>query len=65
MSWREKHAALLVWLTPRRRRWIGGGLIAVWAVGLFVHPGQYLIYLVIAASVILTGAGSPASAGKH
>ncbi|PYB79877.1 hypothetical protein DFS21_10992 [Pseudomonas sp. 2848] len=65
MGLRERHAALLKWLTPRRRCQIGGGLAAVWVAGLLVHPGQYLTYIVIVASVILTGAWSPASQGKR
>lgn len=65
MGLRERHAALLEWLTPRRRRQIGGGLAGVWVVGVLVHPGQYLTYIVIFASVIMMGAWSPASPDKH
>ena len=45
MGFKERHKAFQQWFTPRRRRRAGGTLLAIWAVGIFVYPGQYWIYI--------------------
>lgn len=55
MGLRERHNAWQRWLTPRRRRRIGGTVMAAWAVGVVVHPGQYLLYVAVTGVIILMG----------
>ncbi|HDS1695991.1 MULTISPECIES: hypothetical protein [Pseudomonas] len=45
MKLREGHKAFQEWFTPRRRRRAGGILLAIWAVGIFIYPGQHWIYV--------------------
>lgn len=65
MGLRERHKAFLEWLTPRRRRRIGGALMVVWALGAVLHPGQYLLYIGIVGIIILGGGLSPGLSGKR
>lgn len=47
MKLRERHKAFQEWFTPRRRRRAGGTLLAIWAVGIFIYPGQHWIYVLV------------------
>lgn len=47
MKLRERHKAFQEWFTSRRRRRAGGTLLAIWAVGIFIYPGQHWIYVLV------------------
>jgi hypothetical protein len=47
MAWRKKLETFQKRFTPRHRRIVGGAVTAVWAIGVVVHPGQYLLALSI------------------
>lgn len=38
MALRQSRAAFKEWFIPKRRRWVGGAMVVVWAIGLIIHP---------------------------
>lgn len=59
MGLREKHKALQEWFTAKRRRRAGGTLLAICAVGIFVYPGQYWLYVMIPGFIWFVSAWPP------
>ncbi|QBF26239.1 hypothetical protein EXN22_11250 [Pseudomonas tructae] len=58
MALRKKLEAFRERFTPRQRRIVGGALLALWAIGLWVHPGQYLLALLIPGVIIFFSASA-------
>ncbi|MDD1014646.1 hypothetical protein [Pseudomonas rubra] len=58
MALRKKLEAFRERFTPRQRRIVGGSLLALWAIGLLVHPGQYLLALLIPGVIIFFSAAA-------
>ncbi|MBC3483764.1 hypothetical protein HU761_25840 [Pseudomonas sp. SWRI59] len=64
MAWRKKLETFQKRFTPRHRRIVGGAVMAVWAIGVVVHPGQYLLALSIPGVIIFMSAWPPELDGK-
>ncbi|MFP3864967.1 hypothetical protein SHV42_18705 [Pseudomonas capeferrum] len=64
MAWRKKLETFQQRFTPRHRRIVGGAVTAVWAIGVVVHPGQYLLALSIPGVIIFMSAWPPELGGK-
>jgi hypothetical protein len=64
MAWLEKLQVFRERFTPRRRRIVGGALLAAWVAGVVVCPGQYLLGLSI-PGVIIFFSGWPAQPDRN
>ncbi|QAX85901.1 hypothetical protein C2E19_19510 [Pseudomonas sp. DTU12.3] len=58
---RQPRARIQRRFTPRHRRIVGLALLVGWAVGLVVHPGQYLLYPAICGIITLFSSMDSAS----